>query len=274
MKKWVFLVVWALAPGWLVSASASGQTTSFATQFYGMWRPYPLGSSNTGSIRYEFRHNAATGKDEMTLTRTCPGEYRTTTAKVVSPVEISENNIHVLKGGSDAQPGEADAMCRVSVGADVMSYTMSDNGTRVTITNPGGNPDILDLVRQDGTNGDVLPTNFYGSWLLPSFDDKDTRVQIRLVFYNNADSNTSSVRQVISCSKGDNSLLAQVDSAITVGNDQITILDTAAHEERDGLFTCKATLAAGTLHYVLSPNGAIMTLSKPGEKPLVLTREH
>ena len=98
MKKWVFLVVWALAPGWLISAPASAQTASFATQFYGTWYPYPLGNPSTGSTRYEFRHNPATGKDEITLTRTCPGEYRTAVAKVSTAVEISENSIHVLKG--------------------------------------------------------------------------------------------------------------------------------------------------------------------------------
>jgi hypothetical protein len=258
----------------MVSIAAGAQTASFASQFYGTWYPYPLGNPNTGSIRYEFHHNAATGKDEMTVTRTCPGEYRSPVAKVTSPVEITENSIHVLKAASDAQAGEGDSMCRVSVGADVMGYTMAESGTRVTITNPGGNPDILDLARQDVVSGAVLPANFYGSWLLPPFDDKDTRIQIRLVFYNSADSNTGSVRQVISCTKGNNSLIAEADAAITVSKDQITILDAAAHEERDGSFTCKATLAAGTMHYVLSPNGEIMTLSKPGDKPLVLMREH
>jgi hypothetical protein len=273
VKRWVSLVVLALVVSWL-AAAASAQTASFAAQFYGLWYPSPLGNPNTGSVRYEFHHNAATGKDEMTVTRTCPGEYRTATAKVVSPVEISENNIHVLKAGSDSQTGEGDSVCKLSVGADLMGYSISGDGAHITITNPGGNPDILELVRQDVVNGAVLPTNFYGSWLLPAFDDKDTRVQIRLVFYNNSDSNSSNVRQVISCSRGHNSLISQVDSAITVGKDQITIQDSAAHEERDGSFSCKATLAAGTLHYALSPNGSIMTLSKPGEKPLVLTREH
>ena len=75
MKRLVFLVVWALAPGWLITAPAGAQTASFATQFYGLWYPYPLGNPNTGSVRYEFHHNAATGKDEMTVTRICPGEY-------------------------------------------------------------------------------------------------------------------------------------------------------------------------------------------------------
>lgn len=274
MKRWVFLVVWALAPGWLITAAASAQTASFASQFYGVWYPFPLGNPNTGSIRYEFHHNAATGKDEMTVARTCPGEYRSPVAKVVVPVEIAEDNIRVLKGGSDAQAGEGDSVCRVSVEAGVMSYTVLENGTRITITNPGGNPDILDLARQDVVSASLLPANFYGSWLLAPFDEKDTRVQIRLVFYNNADSNKSNVRQVISCSKGNSSLIAEVESALTVGKDQITILDSASHEEREGSFTCKATLAAGTMRYVLSPNGEIMTLSKAGDKPLVLTREH
>jgi len=274
VKKWVFLVVWALAASWVITITASAQTASFASQFYGTWYPYPLGNPNTGSIRYEFHHNAATGKDEMTVSRTCPGEYRSPVAKVTSPVEITENSIHVLKAASDAQAGEGDSMCRMSIAADAMGYTIAENGTRITITNPGGNPDILDLARQDVVSGAVLPANFYGSWLLPPFDDNDTRVQIRFVFYNSADSNTSSLRQVISCSKGNNSIIAEADSPITVSKDAITILDSASHEERDGSFTCKATLTAATFHYVLSPNGAIMTLSKPGDKPLVLTREH
>ncbi len=274
MKKWVFLVVLAVAPGWLNTAAASAQAASFASQFYGVWYPYPLGNPNPGSIRYEFHHNAASGKDEMTVSRTCPGEYRSPVAKVVVPVEIAEDNIRVLKGGSDSQAGEGDSMCRVSVEAAVMGYSVSGNGTRITITNPGGNPDILDLARQDVVSASLLPTNFYGSWLLTPFDEKDTRIQIRLVFYNNLDNNKSDVRQVISCSKGDNSLISEVESPISVGKDQITILDSASHEERDGSFTCKATLAAGTMHYGLSPNGEIMTLSKPGDKPLVLTREH
>jgi len=274
VKRWVFLVVWALAPGWLITAPASAQTASFASQFYGVWYPYPLGNPNTGSIRYEFHHNAATGKDEMTVSRTCPGEYRSPVAKVVAPIEITENTIRVLKSGSDAQAGEGNSVCRISVGADLMSYTISESGTRITITNPGGNPDILELAHQDAVNGSLLPTNFYGSWLLPPVDEKDTRTQIRLVFYNNADSNKGNVRQVVSCSKGNRSLIAEAESAIAVGKDEITILDSASHEEREGSFTCKAALAAGTLHYVLSPNSAIMTLSKPGDKPLVLTREH
>ena len=112
----------------------------------------------------------------------------------------------------------------------------------------------MDLARQDVVNASLLPTNFYGSWLLPPFDEKDTRIQIRLVFYNNADNNKSNVRQVISCSKGDNSLICRGGiGRSTVGKDQITILDSASHEERDGSFVCKATLAAETMHYGLSP---------------------
>jgi hypothetical protein len=274
VKRWVFLVVWALAAGWVITAPASAQTDSFASQFYGVWYPFPLGNPTTGSIRYEFHHNAATGKDEMTVARTCPGEYRSPIAKVVVPIEIAEDNIRVLKGGSDAQAGEGNFVCRVSVVASVMSYTVSDNGTRVTITNPGGNPDILDLARQDVVSASLLPANFYGSWLLPPFDQKDARIEIRFVFYNSADSNKSNIRQVMSCSKGNRSLIAEAESAITVGKDEITILDSDSHEEREGSIVCKATLSAATLHYVLSPNGEIMTLSKPGDKPLVLTREH
>lgn len=274
MKRLIFLLIWGLVTGCVLAPAAGGQTAPSAKQFYGIWYPYPTGNPSTDSIRYEFRHNAATGKDEMTVTRTCPGEYRTTIAKAVSPIEISENTIQVLKSAYDSQVGEGDTVCRVSVAADLMSYTISESGTQITITDPGGNPDLLELVRQDVVPQTVVPAKLSGSWLWPPSEEKDTNIQVRFVLYNSADSNTGNLRQIMRCSKGNDSLLAQVDSAITVSNDQITILDSASREERNGTFTCKATLTAETLHYVLSPNGEIMTLSKPGEKPLVLTREH
>ncbi|MGA2905929.1 MAG: hypothetical protein ABSD98_19050, partial [Candidatus Korobacteraceae bacterium] len=247
MKRRIFLVIWCLVAGWILTPAGRGQTAPLARQFYGTWYPYPLGNPNTASIGYEFHHNAATGKDEMTVTRTCPGEYRTTIAKAVSPIEISESTIQVLKSASGSQTGEGDLVCRVSIEANLLSYTISENGTRITITNPGGNPDLLELARQDVMGAAMVPAKLSGSWLLPPSEESDTRVQIRLVFYNSADSNNGNVRQIVSCSKGNRSLLAQADSAITMSNDQITILDSASHEERDGTFTCKATLTAETL---------------------------
>jgi hypothetical protein len=67
--------------------------------------------------------------------------------------------------------------------------------------------------------------------------------------------------------------LSQVDSAITFTKDEITILDSDTHEERDGTLVCRATISPGTLHYTISLDGATMTLSKTGQTPLVLTRE-
>jgi len=249
------------------------QTPPLAQQFYGTWYTYPLGNPNTDPVRHEFRHNPTTGKDEMIVTRLCVGDYRSVTARAVSPIEISENTIRVLKSASDSQEAEGNSVCWANIEAGVWSYTTSEEGNRITITNPGGNPDILELARQDAASEATLPANLLGSWLLPPFDQKDTRIQIRFVFYNSEDSNKGNLRQIMSCSKGGDSLIAQVDSAISVSKDQITIQDSASHEEHDGAFTCKATLTAEILHYVLSPSGEIMTLSKPGEKPLTLTRE-
>jgi hypothetical protein len=257
----------------MVPSAGGQQSPSPAQPFYGTWYTFPLGNPNTDPIRHEFRHNSTAGRDEMVVSRICTGDYRTVIARAVSPVEITENTIRVLKSSSDSQAGEGNSMCRVSIEESLLSYSFSDDGSHVTITNPGGNPDIVELARQDAASEAVLPTSFYGTWLLPIQETKDSRIQVRLVFYNSAESNRGTVRQIASCSKGSDSLLSQVDSPITFGKDEITIMESASHQEQNGPFVCTASLAAGTLHYTLSPNGSIMTLTKAGQKPLVLTRE-
>ncbi len=259
--------------GCILPSASSQEVPSPAQQFYGMWYTYPLGNPNTDSIRHEFRHNPATGKDEMIVSRICAGDYHTVIARAVSPIEITENTVRILKNASDSQAGEGNSVCRVSIEEALLSYSFSDEGAHVTITNPGGNPDIMELARQDAASEAILPTSFYGTWLLPVQETKDSRIQLRLVFYNSADSNRGTVRQIASCSKGADSLLSQVDSPISLGKDEITILESASHQAQNGPFVCNASLTAGTLHYTLSANGSIMTLTKGGQKPLVLTRE-
>ncbi len=270
MSKWFYLMAGLVL---LISAAAAAQTSNYSQQFYGTWYTYPLGNPNTDPIRHEFRHNAATGKDEMIVTRTCSGDYRSVTAKAVSPIQISEDTVQVLKGASDLREGEGRTSCRASIEAGAWSYSVSEDGTRITLTNPGGNPDILVLARQDAITETMLQNRIYGSWLLPVEEGQGSRVETRLVFYRGADPNQGSVRQIVSCSKGDDSLLSQVDSTVSVDKEQITVLESASHQESDGAFVCTATISAATLHYSISPDGTIMTLSKSGEKPLVLTRE-
>jgi len=273
VKRWLVLVA-CLMSGVVLASAAGAQTHSPAQQFYGMWYTYPLGNPATDPIRHEFRHNAATGKDEMIVTRLCNGDYRSVIARVVSPIEISENTIRVLKSASDTEPGVGTAECRVSIKAGQMSYTLSADGNRITLTNPGGHPDLLELARQDETSEATLPPSLYGSWLLPAHLENNATIQVRLVFYNSPDSGRGTVRQIATCSKDNRSLLSRVDSAIKITPDEITFLDSASHVERDGPFTCTASIRPETLHYAVSANGETMTLSKAGQKPIILTRAH
>lgn len=272
MRGWAGSAVEALLFVSFLVSGASAQKTDFAQPFYGTWYTYPLGNPKTDPIRHEFRHNATTGKDEMIVTRRCQGDYRSVTAKAVAPIEISESNIQVLKSATDTQDAEGHSMCRASVEAGSWSYTISDDGARIIITNPGGNPDILELARQDPATESVLQTRIYGTWLLSTEQGKDSHVDTRFVFFGGADRDKSNVRQIVSCWQGRDSLLSQVDSEIVIAKDQITVLESASHDERLGNFTCTATISAATLHFEISPDGSIMTLSKPGVKPLVLTR--
>ena len=261
----------ALLAGSLV-AGAAAQQTSYSQPFYGSWYTYPLGNPNTDPIRHEFRHNATTGKDEMIVSRRCQGDYKAVTAKAVVPIEISESNIQVLKTATDTQDAVGHSVCRASVDAGTWSYSVSDDGSRITITNPGGNPDILELARQDPATESVMQSRVYGTWLV-STPDGDTKVETRFVFYGTADPDMSTVREIVSCRKGRDSLLAQADSDAKIGKDQISVLESASHDERLGNFVCTAAITAADLHYEISPDGSILTLSKAGQKPLVLTRE-
>jgi hypothetical protein len=250
------------------------QNATFAQPLYGMWYTYPLGNPNTDPLRHEFRHNSKTGQDEMIVTRLCPGDYRAVIARVVSPVEVSQSSIHVLKSVSDTEKGENNSLCQVSIAAGVLGYTVSEDSARLTLTNPGRIPDMLELARQDAASEAVLPSNLYGTWLFPVQDVAAGKIQMRLVFYNSADGDRGRVRQISVCSRGNSSLVAQVDSDITIAKDLITIPEAVTREEEDGPFSCTATIAAGKLRYAVSPNGATLTLTKPGGRPMTLTREH
>lgn len=273
MKRWVCLIIVFLVVTWTLLATSVAQTANPSQQFYGNWYTYPLGNPHTDPIRHEFRHNPTTGKDEMVVTRLCPGDYRSVTAKAVAPIEISETTIQVLKSATDTLDAEGHAVCRASIEAGVLNYSVSDDGSRITITNPGGNPDIVELARQDPATESILQSRVYGTWRLPAQGESDSRVETRLVLYSGPDRNEARARQIVSCGKGNDSLLSEVNSGISITKDQITILDSASHEEHNGPFVCRATITAATFHYVISPDGSIMTLSRAGQKPLVLTRE-
>jgi hypothetical protein len=268
----IFLMAYVAAG--LALPNATAQNAGFAQALYGMWYTYPLGNPNTDNMRHEFRHNPATGKDEMIVTRLCPEDYRAVIARAVAPIEISDNKIHVLKKSSDSEKMTGNAVCQVSIEAGVIGYTISNEKDRITLTNPGGNPDLLQLARQDAASESVLPASLYGSWLMPVQPvSGGASVQIRLVFYNSADNGRGKVREISACSKDNNSLVAQVDSDITVAQDRLTILKSVSQEEESGPFTCTASITAGTLRFVVSPSGTTMTLAKPGGAPITLTRD-
>ena len=237
-----------------------------------MWYIFPRGNPNTDPLRYEFRHNATTGKDEMVVMRLCPGDYRAVIARAVVPIEVGEKTIRVLKTVNVAEKGELDSVCRMSIQEGVMTFSSTADG-HVSISNPGGSPDLFELTRQDAATEAILPANLYGSWLFPVQKDRGAIIQLRLVFYNTGDSDRGKVRQIATCSFHNDTLISQVDSAIAVSNDHITLLESVAHEQKDGPFSCRATITSGSLHYVVSPNGATLTLTKAGAPPTVLTRE-
>ena len=240
---------------------------------YGKWYTYPAGNPNTDPVRHEFRHDAATGADEMIVTRACPVEAHVVTARVASPVEISQDQIRVLKSSSDSQPLEGTAVCEVSVTASAFSYSFSEDGQHLILTNPGGSPDYLELARDTGAGETPVSQRLYGTWVVPPLNGKDTRIQVRWVFYKTAE-RQDKVRQIAVCTRGTDSVVADVDASITVTKDRITFPESVSHDERQGDVTCTASLGAGTWRYTLAPNGVTMTLSEgTGGKPITLTRE-
>jgi hypothetical protein len=260
------------APQGQSRSSQDNTTDAQATQYvYGSW--YTLGNPVPDPLRHQFRRNPSTNKDELIVTRLCQGSYRAVIARAVSPVVITQNTIRVLKAAADTEQGELNSECKASVEPGLWSYTMSAEHDRLTITNPGGTPDIIELARQDAAASIVLPTNVYGTWFLPMQTERDTQVQIKLVFYSGADPTKGKVRQIATCSKGNDTLVSQADSEIRVSADEIKIMSAASHVQKDGPFVCKVTITPGTLRYQLSPTGDIMTLtSAEGGGSLKVTR--
>jgi len=248
------------------------QNDTYAQKLYGKWYTYPLGNSNTDPVRHEFRHDTATGADEMIVTRTCPGDAGEKVARAVAPIEVSEDTIRILKNASDTVPGRGTALCQSTITAGSFAYSFSDDGQHLILTNPGGNPDILELAPDATAHAVVVPKRVYGTWVLPPADGKEFRMQVRLVFYTTAD-RQDKVRKIAVCTKGTDSLVAHVDSDITLDKDSIKVAESASHQEQQGTFTCTAAIAAGSYQYVVAPSGMTMTLTAAGSKPLTLTRE-
>jgi hypothetical protein len=266
---------------WLAifSTFSHGQTAqppktpeSDSQYLYGTWYSYPPGNPQTDSVRHEFRHNRSTDKDEIVVTHLCPGDYRAVIARAASPVQITQSTIRVLKRAADSKTGELGSECKSSVEPGLWSYTISDDHNRLTITNPGGTPDIIELARQDAAAGSLLPATLYGTWVFPSQNGGDVKKEVRLVFYNNADSVEGKVREIATCIKGNSALTSQVDANIRVSADVITILNSASNPQKKGPFTCEATITAGSLHYEVSPSGSTMKIHGDTGPSMTLTR--
>jgi len=254
-------------------AGAETQAGSFAQPLYGMWYTSPRGNPDTDPIRHTFRHNSNTDRDEIIVTRLCPGDYRAVIARATSPIEVSANAIRILRTATDSEKGEGNTLCEATVEAGLLNYAISQDGDRLTVTNPSSASEPTVWVRQDAAREAVLPPGLFGTWLLPEQGEGSAIIQIRLIFYSSADGTRGTVRQIATCSKGNDSLLSQAESPITLSKDEIKILQAASHEAQSGPFTCKATITPGTLHYSVSPNGATMTLRNAGGQVLTLTRE-
>jgi hypothetical protein len=245
-----------------------------AQKLYGTWYSNPDGNPSTQAMHHQFRHNSVTGSDEIVLSRICVLDGKPVTAKVVSPIEITDDTIRVLKTAYDSQHGrENTPTCDASIDAGVFSYTFSEEDERLTLTNPGGNPDMLDLVRQQGAGQEATPAqSLYGSWLQPTANSKEFQMQTRYVFFTTADHHDT-LREVAVCSKGNDSIVADVDTEVTITKDRITIPEAATKEQHQGMFACKVTIPAGTWRYTVGPGGLTLSVSINGGKPVTLTRE-
>jgi len=255
-------------------ASSQKQDAIFSQKLYGVWYTHPAGNPYTDALRHEFRHNSTTGKDEMVVSHTCAAGARIVVAKAVSPIDVTEDAIRVLKSASDAVPLQGTADCEANIVLGQFSYSFSEDGEHLILTQPGGNPDYLDLVHETKADDSSVPQRLYGTWLLPPIDGKEMRVQVRWVFYSTAE-HEGRVRQIAVCSKGNESLVSHVDSDISVSKDQIRVLQSASNQQQEGSFVCKASILPATWRYALSPSGVTLTLYVEGApKPLILTREH
>lgn len=254
--------------------SQAAQAPEDVSQYlYGTWYSYPPGNPQTDPIRHEFRHNRAADKDEIVVTRLCPGDYRAVIARAASPVQLTSSTIRVLKHAADTEKGELGAECKSSIEPGLWSYTISDDHNHLTITNPGGTPDIMELARQDAATTSLLPATLYGTWTFPIQNSGDLKKEVRLVFYNNADSVEGKVREMASCVKGNSALSSQVEANIRVSADVITILNSASNSQKKGPFTCEVTITAGSFHYAVSPSGSTMKIRGDTGPSMTLTRQ-
>jgi hypothetical protein len=268
----IFLLIWCFAQGLIWPPAAVPQTATVSQRLYGTWYTYPLGNPATDSIRHEFRHNSETGKDEISVSHICEGEDLAVIARATAPIDVSENTIKILQSASRSEKEANGSECQVSIDSATWSYVISSNGDRISIKNPGGVPDHFQLARQDVAIQAVLPPSVYGSWLLPILKENGATLRVELFFYESASKDRGKIRQISTCSKGNDSVVAQADSTFKITQDQITILQADSHEQ-SGLFSCSATIVPATLHYEISPDGGTMVLSPPGATSLVLTRE-
>ena len=268
----IFLLLAGLVVGLVFLSTSLAQNPIYSQRLYGTWYTYPLGNPNTDPIRHEFRHNSSTGKDEMVVVRICAGDNTAVIARAAAPIEVSENSIRILKSVSQSE-GQGSSECKASVDAGTLGYVLSPKGDRLSITNPGGVPDMFELARQDQAKNELIPASVYGTWLLPLQEEHGATIQIKLIFYDSASENRGKLREISVCSKQNDSLTSQVDARVRISKSDITILERASHQENSGPFTCQANITAGTLHYVLAPTGGTMVLTKPGQPPLTLTRE-
>lgn len=262
-----------LLAGLIFCCLVSAQEVAPAQRIYGTWYTTPLGNPATDPIRHEFRHNSDTGKDEMVVTRICQqGEYNSVIAKAVSPIEVSESTIRILKSATRTE-GQGESECKASITAGSWGYLITSDGNRISVTDPGGVPDMFELARQDAAKNELLPSSIFGTWLLPTRYEHGATIQIKLIFYDAGSENHGKIREISTCEKANDKLQSQVDARVRISKGEITILDAASHDEVSGPMTCRATISAGALHYVLSPTGGTMVLSKPGAPSTTLTRE-
>lgn len=64
-----------------------------------------------------------------------------------------------------------------------------------------------------------------------------------------------------------------MEANIRVSADVITILNSASNSQKNGPFTCEATITSGSIHYVVSPSGTNLKIRGETGPSMTLTRQ-
>jgi hypothetical protein len=151
----------------------------------------------------------------------------------------------------------------------------SDSSSKAQKNSPTGEGDSKNATSKDATADEDArrAPPISGTWILPDQHDRGVTFQTKLSFFRGHEDNFYVVHEAVECSRGNQSLTSQAEAPIKATKHEITILEGATHEAKDGEITCRASISPGTLHYTISADGQTLMLNVPGEAPMALKRD-